>query len=77
MAFATSGPTVLDPVVGIPVYSPVFLVTEDGKLLVPQVTGEPPSGLNTLPGTFTPLPAGQSVGLPYGFVTIPTTGPLT
>lgn len=77
MPYVVSPATSLAPFTGVLVPITTVLVTQDGQWLVPQVTGEPPGGLNTLPGTFTPLPAGQSVGLPYGFSAIPSTGPLT
>lgn len=77
MAFAVSPSFTIEPITGLRQASVTVFTTQDGTVLVPQVTGEPPGGINTLPGTFAPLPAGQSVGLPYGFLTIPSTGPLT
>ncbi len=77
MAFAVSPSFTIEPITGLRQPSVTVFTTQSGVVLVPQVTGEPPGGLNTLPGTFTPLPSGQSVGLPYGFTAIPSTGSLT
>lgn len=68
---------VVDPVTGLTQRGGLVRVTQDNLVRVTQSTGEPPGGLNTAPGSTTPLPSGQSIGLPYGFLTIPITGPLT
>lgn len=41
-----------------------------------QQTGEPPNGLNELPGTDENAPGNSDPGLPYDNVVIPKTGPL-
>jgi hypothetical protein len=62
---------------GIPI-GPVgdYRITQNNRRRVPQQTGEPPGGLNQLPGTQPNLPAGQVPGLPYGNDEIPDTGAL-
>lgn len=77
MPFYTSGQNTRDPITNIPIIGGSILITQDGQQLMPQQTGEPPGGLNTAPGSLTPAPSGQSITLPYGFITIPLTGPLT
>lgn len=67
----------VDPVTGLTQRGGAVRVTQDGKVRATQTTGEPPGGLNTAPGSITPAPAGQSITLPYGFLTIPLTGRLT
>lgn len=67
----------VDPVTGLTQRGGAVRVTQNGTVRVTQSTGEPPGGLNTAPGSITPAPSGQSIGLPYGFLTIPVTGPLT
>lgn len=76
MAFGVSAPKMLDPVTGIPVYSVTLLITQAGFILSPQVTGFAQGSVNQTPGVAPPLPSGQSVGIPRGFVSIPTTGDL-
>ena len=68
---------VVDPVTGITQRGGAVRVTQDGKVRVTQTTGEPPGGLNMAPGSLTPAPSGQSITLPYGFLTIPLTGSLS
>lgn len=62
---------------GIPI-GPVgdYRITQNTRRRVTQQTGEPPGGLNQLPGTEPNLPDGQDPGLPPGNVDIPDTGPL-
>lgn len=67
----------VDPVTGLTQRGGAVRITQDGMVRVTQTTGEPPGGLNTAPGSLTPAPSGQSITLPYGFLTIPLTGPLT
>ena len=43
---------------------------------VTQQTGEPPFGLNRLPGTNYAVPGDDDPGLPYNNVVVPYTGPL-
>lgn len=45
-------------------------------LRVTQQTGEPPGGLNQLPGTDPNAPGNNDPGLPYDNVEVPETGPL-
>jgi hypothetical protein len=76
----TSGQNTVDPVTGIPVPGGNTRITEDDNTRVTQQTGEPPNGLNTLPGTSPTVPAdagGNDPGLPYNNTDVPETGPLT
>lgn len=73
--FITNG-QIIDPRTGIPIPNGLILTCEDGTLLSTQPTGEPPGGLNTLPGTDSNAPGNSDPGLPYGFTEVPTTGPL-
>ncbi len=66
-----------DPITNIPIIGGGVRVTQDGSYRVTQSTGESPGGLNQAPGSLTPAPVGQSISLPYGFLTIPLTGPLS
>lgn len=61
---------------GLPQLRGATRVTQDGKIRVTQSTGFAQGSLNMAPGSLTPAPAGQSITLPYGFLTIPTTGDL-
>lgn len=72
----TSGQNTRDPITNIPIIGGNVRITQDGNVRVTQTTGEPFGGLNTAPGSLTPAPPGQSITLPYGFVSIPLTGPL-
>ncbi len=75
----TSGENTTDPTTGIPVILGVYVVTQDNQYVSTQATGEPPGGLNQLPGT-DPVASGignNDPGLPYGFSEVPATGPLT
>ena len=76
MAFGVSSPAVLDPITGIPVISVTLFVTQAGLFLSPQVTGFAQGSVNHTPGVAPPLPSGQSAGVPYGFLQVPTTGNL-
>ena len=67
----------VDAVTGIPIRGGAVRVTQNGMIRATQTTGEPPGGLNTAPGSLNPAPAGQSLTYPYGFLTVPLTGPLT
>lgn len=67
----------IDQRTGLPQIRGATRVTQDGKIRVTQSTGFAPGSLNTAPGSLTPAPAGQSITLPYGFLTIPVTGPLS
>ena len=73
----TSGQNTVDPVTGIPVIKGPTRITQADKIRVTQQTGEPPSGLNTQPGTDPNAPGDNDPGLPYDNTTVPQTGPLT
>jgi hypothetical protein len=76
----TSGQNTVDPVTGIPVPRGYTRITQSYKNRVTQQTGEPPNGLNTLPGTSPTVPndaGGNDPGLPYNNTDVPETGPLT
>jgi len=76
----TSGQNTVDPVTGIPVPGGNTRTTQDDDTPVTQQTGEPPNGLNTLPGTDPTVPndaGGNDPGLPYNNTDVPETGPLT
>jgi hypothetical protein len=66
----------VDPVTGLTQRGGAVRVTQNGLVRVTQSTGFAPGSLNTAPGSLTPAPAGQSITLPYGFLTIPVTGDL-
>lgn len=73
--FTTIDNTV-DPITGLPVIGGDTLVTQDGDILSPQQTGEPPGGLNQEPGTDANVPGNDDPGLPLGNTEVPKTGPL-
>ena len=73
----TSGENTTDPITGIPVILGSVRTTQDGSIRVAQTTGEPPGGQNQEPGTSTLPPNPNDPGLPWGFLTVPKTGPLT
>jgi hypothetical protein len=66
---------------GIPVPGGDTRITQNNDNRVTQQTGEPPGGLNQLPGTDWNAPAviynGTEIGLPYNNTTVPFTGPLS
>lgn len=66
----------VDPVTGLTQRGGAVRVTQNGLVRVTQSTGFAPGSLNTAPGTLNPAPSGQSIGLPYGFLTVPVTGSL-
>lgn len=78
---STSGQNTVDPNTGIPVPGTDTRITQNGQGRVTQQTGEPPSGLNQLPGTDWAVPAviynGTEIGLPYNTGVVPFTGPLS
>lgn len=74
--FLTSGDNTTDALTGIPIVLGLILITQDGRLLSTQATGEPPGGHNTRPGTDPNGPGNDDPGLPYGYETVPKTGPL-
>ena len=70
----TQGNTV-DPVTNIPVPGGDTRITEDNNTRVIQQTGEPPNGLNKLPGTDWNAPGFPwGVGVPYNNISVPYTG---
>jgi hypothetical protein len=77
-----SGGTVatnVDPITGLVRLTPQRVITEAGESIVNQSTGAPQGNLNETPGVpegFPPELGGEDPGLPYGFVDIPSTGPL-
>ena len=77
-----SGGTVatnVDPITGLVRLNPQRVITEAGESIVNQSTGAPQGNLNETPGVpagFPPELGGDDPGLPYGFVDIPSTGPL-
>ena len=73
----TSGQNTIDPTTGLPVPGTVQRITQDSNNRVTQQTGEPPSGLNTQPGTDPNAPGDSDPGLPYNNTSVPETGPLT
>jgi hypothetical protein len=73
----TSGQNAIDPIVGIPIILGDIRITQDGSIRVTQTTGEPPAGLNERPGTNPDAPGNDDPGLPYQFIDVPETGPLT
>ena len=76
----TSGQNTVDPVTGFPVPRGYTRITQCYKNRVTLQTGEPPNGLNTLPGTSPTVPpdaGGNDPGLPYNNTDVPETGPLT
>ena len=77
----TSGQNTVDPVTGLPIPGGATRITQDGQDRVTQQTGEPPNGLNQLPGTDWAVPAviynGTEIGLPYNTGVVPFTGPLS
>lgn len=66
---------------GIPVPGGDKRITQNDKSRVTQQTGEPPGGLNQLPGTDWNAPVviyqDREIGLPYGNTSVPFTGPLS
>lgn len=73
----TSGQNTIDPITGIPVILGDVRTTQDGQIRVTQTTGESPGGLNQEPGTSTLPPNPNDPGLPWGFLVVPKTGPLS
>lgn len=72
----TSGQNSVDPRTGIPTIGGDTRITEDDNVRVTQQTGEPPGGLNELPGTDPNAPGNATPGLPYDNVDVPETGTL-
>lgn len=73
----TSGQNTTDFWTGIPIPGDDVRVTQNNSTRVTQQTGEPPGGLNQLPGTDPNAPGNDDPGLPYGNTDVPETGPLT
>jgi hypothetical protein len=72
----TSGQNTTNAVTGIPVPGGNTRITQNNNTRVTQQTGEPPGGLNQLPGTDPNAPGNNDPGLPYDNTTVPQTGPL-
>jgi len=70
----TSGQDSTNSTTGIPVPGGDVRITEDDEVRVTQQTGEPPGGLNELPGTDPNVPGPTNV--PPENESIPNTGPL-
>lgn len=71
--------TNVDPITGLVRLNSQRVITEAGESIVNQSTGAPQGNLNETPGVpegFPPELGGDDPGLPYGFVDIPSTGPL-
>ena len=67
----------IDPLTGIPVV--LALVDDDvltGTYMSTCPTGEARFGRNMFPGTDPNAPGNAHPGLPYGFLTVPSTGTL-
>jgi hypothetical protein len=76
----TSGQNTVNLPTGITVPGGDTRITQNNNTRVTQQTGEPPNGLNTLPGTSPTVPddaGGNDPGLPYNNTDVPDTGPLT
>jgi len=69
----TQGNTV-DPTTGIPVIGGDTRITQDDDTRVTQQTGEPPGGLNIMPGSLLNEVDYGNPNLPYNNVSIPQTG---
>ena len=72
----TSAAAIVNEKTGIPMPQGSMRITENDDNRVTQTTGEPPGGLNQQPGTDANAPGADDPGLPYGFETVPETGPL-
>lgn len=64
----------VDPVTGIPIHGGDRRITEDDNNRVTQQTGEPPNGLNIMPGSLLNEVDYGNPNLPYGNTSIPQTG---
>ena len=73
----TSGQNTVDPTTDIPIPGGNIRITQNDDTRVTQQTGEPPNGLNELPGTNPNAPGNNDPGLPYNNTDVPETGPLT
>ena len=73
----TSGQDTVDPRTGIPIPGVTMRITENDDNRVTQQTGEPPGGLNKMPGTDPNAPGNDDPGLPYENTAVPLTGPLS
>jgi hypothetical protein len=68
----TSGQNTTDLVTGIPIPGGNTRITQDDDIRVTQQTGEPPGGLNQLPGTDPNVPG--SINVPPDNDSVPETG---
>lgn len=76
MSLMITNENAIDPITGIPVVIGQIMCMLDGTFMSTCPTGEPPGGRNTLPGTDPNAPGNDDPGLPYGFLTVPSTGTL-
>lgn len=75
----TSGGNTINSWTDIPIPGGDNRTTQNNDYRVIQATGEPPGGFNELPGTDPFVPdsiGGSNPGLPYGYTSVPSTGPL-
>lgn len=79
--FYVGTPTTINTNTGIPVPGSGDRITQNTDDRVLQQTGEPPGGLNQLPGTDWAVPevyyGAFGIGLPYDNTSVPYTGPLS
>jgi hypothetical protein len=71
---ATSGQNTVDPETNIPVIGGDTRITENDDIRVTQQTGEPPNGLNIMPGSLLNEVDYGDPNLPYNTTAIPKTG---
>ena len=76
MSVLTTNVTTTNAATGLPVPAGLVMTTLTGTFMATCPTGEPPGGLNTFPGTDPNAPGNSDPGLPYGFQSVPSTGPL-
>jgi hypothetical protein len=72
--YRTTQGNTTDPVTGLPIPGGDQRITEDDAYRVPQQTGEPPGGLNIMPGSILTEVDYGDPRLPYGNTSIPKTG---
>lgn len=70
----TSGQNTVNAKTGIPVPGGDVRITQDDNTRVVQQTGEPPNGLNIMPGSLLNEVDYGNPRLPYGMTAIPMTG---
>ena len=77
MSLLATNVKAIDPLTGIPVVLGLVMTTLTGTYMSTCPTGEARFGRNVFPGTDANAPGNSDPGLPYGFLTVPSTGPLT